>query len=99
MNEGLLELVLKQSFPIVVMSVFIYVAYKYFTKQQKELMERMDKREEVYMSIIKDKDEQLIECHTRQFEMSKLSQETWMNVMHSINDLRRLIEQKINPLK
>lgn len=94
MNEALLSSLLNQSFSVVAISVILYVMYKYFTGQQEKLMQRMDKREELHDKKVSEKDDAILGCYDKLFEMGKLNNEINQNVLHSLNHLIRLIQEQ-----
>lgn len=83
----------KQGFNILVISIFAYVCYTYFTNQRTVDWARFDKQLAEKDRIIAEKDAQLRELSERVLDFTKLAVETNSNVIIALNRLTAKLDK------
>lgn len=84
----------KQGFNILIISLFAYTCYNYFTRQRAVDWERFDKQLAEKDRIIAEKDAQLRELSERVLDFTKLAVETNSNVIIALNKLTATLDKK-----
>lgn len=84
----------KQGFNILIISLFAYTCYNYFTRQRAVDWERFDKQLAEKDRIIAEKDAQLMELTERILDFTKLAVETNSNFTAALNKLSSKLDYK-----